>query len=121
MIVNDCEIFDQKTIAENFNKVFSEMGHQFASKTPHFLISFEYFLHVGYPFLEEKPVTDDYLKKYFQTLKGNKSSGYDEVSFDVIKHISPSVFETMKYISNLSIEKDIFLDQLKVATVTPLF
>ena len=66
MIVNDCEIFDQKTIAENFNKVFSEMGHQLASKTPHFKISFEYVLHGGYTFLEEKPITDDNLKKSFK-------------------------------------------------------
>ena len=35
--------------------------------------------------------------------------------------ISPSIFEPLRYISNLSIEKGIFPDQLKIAKVTPLF
>ena len=41
--------------------------------------------------------------------------------FLVIKHISPRVFEPMKYIFNLSIVKGIFPDQLKISKVTPLF
>ena len=51
-------------------------------------------------------------------MKTKKSS---EISSDVIKHISPSVFEPMRYIFNPSIEKGIFPDQLKIAKVTPLF
>ena len=82
------------------------------------LISFEHFLHGDYPSLEEKPITDDKLNEALQTLKTKKSS---EISSDVIKHISPSVFEPMRYIFNLSIEKGIFPDQLKIAKVTPLF
>ena len=45
LFVNDLEIFDKKAIAENFNKFFSEIGPNLASKIPHSLISFEYFLH----------------------------------------------------------------------------
>ena len=37
------------------------------------------------------------------------------------QYISPSVFEPLRYIFNLSIEKGIFPDQLKIAKVTPLF
>ena len=85
------------------------------------LISFELFLHGDYPFLEEKPITDGELNEALQTLKTKKSSGYDEISSDVIKHTSPSVFEPLRYILNLSIEKGIFPDQLKIAKVTPLF
>ena len=50
-----------------------------------------------------------------------KSSGYDEISSDIIKNISPSVFEPIRYIFNLSIEKGFYPDQLKIAKVTPLF
>ena len=39
---------------------------------------------------------------------------------DVIKHNSPSLFVPLRYIFNLSIQKDIFPDQLKIAKVTPL-
>ena len=69
MVVNDLEFFDKKAIAENFNKLFSEIGPKLASKIPHSLISFEQFLHGDYPSLEEKPTTDDKLNKALQTLK----------------------------------------------------
>ena len=59
--------------------------------------------------------------KPIKTLKSKKSSGYDEISSDVIKHISPLIFDPLKYIFNLSLEKGIFPDQLKIAKVTPLF
>ena len=43
LIVDDLEFFDKKTIAENFNKYFSEIGPKLASKIPYSLISFEHF------------------------------------------------------------------------------
>ena len=118
LVVNDLEIFDKKTIVENSDKFSNEIGPKLASKIPHLLISFEHFLHGDYPSLEEKPITDDKLNEALQTLKTKKSS---EISSDIIKHISPSVFEPMRYIFNPSIEKGIFPDQLKIAKVTPLF
>ena len=69
MIVNDLEFFDYKSIAENFNKFFSEI----TSKIPHSLIIFEHFLHGDYPSLEEKPITDDVLNEALQTLKTKKN------------------------------------------------
>ena len=115
LVVNNFEIFDQMTIAENFNNFFSEIGPKLASKIPDSIISFEHFLQGDYQILEEKPVTDDELNEAI------KSSGYDEISSDVIKHISPLIFDPLKYIFNLSLEKGIFPDQLKIAKVTPLF
>ena len=35
LLVNDLEFFDEKTIAENFNTFFSEIGPKLASKIPH--------------------------------------------------------------------------------------
>ena len=61
--------FYKKTIAESFNKCFSEIVPKLASKIPHLLISFERFLHGNYSSLEEKPITDDELNEAFQTLK----------------------------------------------------
>ena len=121
LILNDLEFFDKKTIAENFNKFFSKIGPKLASKIPHWLISFEDFLHGDYPSLEEKPITDDELKEALQTLKTKNSSGYDQIFSDVIKHISQSIFEPLRHIFNLSIGKGILSDQLKIGKVTPLF
>ena len=44
LVANDLEIFDQRTLTENFI-FFSEIGPKLASKIPHSLISFEQFLH----------------------------------------------------------------------------
>ena len=112
LAVNDIGIFDKKAIAENFNNFFSKIGPEMAFKIPHSLISFEHFLHRDYPSLEEKPITDDEANEALQTLKTRKRYGYDEISSDVIKHISPSVFKPLRYI---------LPDQLKIAKVTPLF
>ena len=121
LVVNDLEFFDKKTIAENFNNFFNEIGPTIASKIPHSLISFEHFLRGDYPFLEEKPITHEELNEALQTLKSKQSSVYDEISSDVIKNSQPSIFEPLRYIFNLSIEKGIFPDQPKIAELTPLF
>ena len=104
----------KKTKAENVNKFVSETGPKLTSKILHSSISFEHFL----PNPRGKTITDDGLNEALQTVKTKKSSGYDEISSDVIKHISPSVFEPMRYIFNLSKEKGIFSDPLRIAKVT---
>ena len=43
LVVNDLEIFDKKTIAENFNKIFGEIGSKLASKIPHSLVRLNIF------------------------------------------------------------------------------
>ena len=121
LVVNDLQIFDKKAIAENFNNFFSEIGPKLATKIPHSLISFQHFLHGDYPSLKEKLITDDELNEALQILKTRKSSGYDDISFNVTKHISPSIFDPLRYIFNLSIEKGIYPDQLKIAKVSPVF
>ena len=115
MVVNELEVFDKKAVAETFNKFFSEIGPKFSFKIPHSLTSFEQFLH------GDSPWKNDELNEAPQTLKAKKSSEYDDIYSDVIKHISPLVFEPMRYIFNLSIEKGIFPDQLKIAEVNAFF
>ena len=121
LVVNDLEFFDKKAIAENFNNFFSEIEPKLASEIPNSLISFDHFLHDDYPSSEKKPITDDQLNEALQILKTKKSSGYDEISSDDIRYISPSNFEPLTCTFNLSAEKGIFPDQLKIAKVTPLF
>ena len=121
LVVNNFDIFDQMTVAENFNNFFSEIGPKLESKIPYSIISFEHFLQGDYQILEEKPVADDELNEAIKFLKSKKSSGCDEISSDVFKHISPLIFDPLKYIFNLSLEKGIFPDQLKIAKMTLLF
>ena len=60
------------------------------------------------------------LKDAFYSLKSNKSPGCDDISYNVIKKCFGSLCEPLKYLFNLSIEKVIFPDDLKIARLTPI-
>lgn len=58
---------------------------------------------------------------HFFSLKTNKSPGYDEIGFSVIKNCFGVLYKPLLYIFNLSMEKGIFPNDLKIARVTPIF
>ena len=55
------------------------------------------------------------------SLKINKSPGLDEICFNVVKKCSGELYDPLKFIFELSLEKRIFPDDLKIAKVTPVF
>ena len=58
------------------------------------------------------------MKEAFFFLQTNKSLGHDEISFNVIK----SCFGSLDlHIFRLSLEEEIFTDDLRTAKVTPIF
>ena len=71
--------------------------------------------------METKRLSMNELKDAFFSLKINKSPGYDDISFNVLKKCFSSLCEPLKYLFNLSIEKRIFPDDLKIAKVTPIY
>ena len=71
--------------------------------------------------MNELKLSMNELKDAFFSLKINKSPGYDDISFNVIKKCFSSLCEPLKYLLNLSIEKGIFPDDLKIAKVTPIY
>ena len=58
------------------------------------------------------------LRNAFFSLKLNKSPGYDEISFNVIKKCFSELCEPLKHVFNFSIETGVFPDKLKTACVT---
>ena len=61
------------------------------------------------------------LENAFAVLKINKSSGYDDVSADVVKRMSCETFVILKHVFNISLAKGVFPEKLKRAQVTPIF
>ena len=57
---------------------------------------------------------------HLKSLTG-KSPGYDDISFYVLKKCFSSLCEPLNYLLNLSIEKYIFPDDLKISKVTPIY
>ena len=71
--------------------------------------------------METKQLSMNELKDAFFSLKINKSPGYDDISSNVLKKCFSSLCEPLKCLFNLSIEKGIFADGLKIAKVTPIY
>ena len=57
-------------------------------------------------------------KDAFLSFEINKIPSYDDINFRVFKKCFRSLCEPLKYLFNLSIEKRIFPDNLKTATVS---
>ena len=61
------------------------------------------------------------LKGAFFSFKINKSTSYDDISFNVVKKCFGVLHKPLLHIFNLSLQTGIFPDKLKIARVTPLF
>ena len=65
-------------------------------------------------------MTINELKDAFFSLQTNKRPGHDGISFNVIKNCFGPLSTPLLNIFNLSLEKGIFPDELKIARVTPI-
>ena len=61
-------------------------------------------------------LTDLELENTFASLKTNKSSGYDDISADVVKRVSDETFVILKHIFNISLAKGVFPDKLNISS-----
>ena len=107
-------IFDKKyitletEIAKKFNEVFTEISPSLARKIPT-------------PSKSERHVILNELQDAFFSLKMSKSTGADEISFNVIKNCFGELSEILRYVFDLSLQTGIFPDPLKIVKVTPVF
>ena len=108
-------------IANEFNKLFPNIGTELAGKIPTASRAFENFLNEIDTTMLADSITINELKEAFFSLKTNKSAGYDELSSNAIKNCFRELNYPLKYLFGKSIGKDVFPDALKIARVTPLF
>ena len=107
--VKNREIFDKKEIAETFNSYFVNIGPNLPASIPKSKTSFQNYIHYNGPCLSTINLTDLELENAFASLKTNKSSGYNDISADVVKRVSDKIFVILKKLL------------LKIARVTPIF
>ena len=55
------------------------------------------------------------------SLELNKSPGYDEISFNVIKKCFSDICEPLKHVLTLSTVTGVFPDKFKIARVSPVY
>ena len=108
--VNKVDIFDERKIANEFNAFFTNIGSKLASKIPNASTTFESYINKPDSIMETKRLSMNELKDDFFSLKVTKSTGYDDISFSVLKKCFSNLCEPLKYLFNLSIQKGIFPD-----------
>ena len=119
--VNKVDIFDELKIANEFNAFFTNIRAKLASKIPNVSTIFKTYINKPDSIMETKWLSMNELKDTFFFLKIDKSPSYDDISFNALKKCFSSLCEPLKYLFNLSIEKGIFPDDLKIAKVTPIY
>ena len=121
IVVNKNVIFEEKHIANALNNFFINIGPKLADDIPTATRSFESYVRNTNETIKEEPITINKLKDAFFPLQINKNAGYEEISFNVIKNCFGELFDPLKCIFNLSFEKGIFPDCIRIEKVTSVF
>ena len=121
LILNNRNIFDQKTIVNSFNEYFVNVGPKLACEIPQSQRSFEIYLKESDSSFEEVTLSDKEIKTTFFSLKGGKSPGFDEINYDIVKQNFNSLLVPLKYIFDLSLKSGTLPEEMKIARVTPVF
>ena len=114
-------ITDSHIIAQKFNSFYTNIGPNLAKKIENSSISFESYIKKCKHKQPEQTLSVNELKVAFFSLDINKSPGFDDISFNVIKKCFSALHKPLLHIFNLSIIKGICPDDLKIARVIPSF
>ena len=84
--IDKTEIVGKAKIANEFNKLFVNIGPKLAQKIPQSLKRFESYTKRVNSEMENKPITVKELKEALYSLKSNESSGYGDISYNIVKN-----------------------------------
>ena len=121
--IRNRQITNKQEIAQEFNHFFANIGEELADKIqgpPN--RSFKDFLKQNIECkFNFQPITSNDVLISISKLPSKTSSGYDNLSNKVLKHIKNLVCEPLALIINQSFKTGIFPDKLKLAKVFPAF
>ena len=121
IVIDTTEIVGETKIAKEFNNFFTNIGPKLAQKIPQPSRPFQSYMKTVNSELENKKATIIELKEAFFSLKINKSAGFDDISYNVVKNYFGELSDPLLHIFNLSFLNGIFPDSLKIAKVTPVY
>ena len=113
---------DPKTIADEFNKYFAEIGPNLAEKVPQSSKPFSDFLgskiESDFKFTE---LSESRLFNFIKRMKPKTSFGEDLVSNKVLQFVAPTILRPLKHLINLSLKSGYFPQKFKVAKIVPIY
>ena len=121
LVIDEENITHEGLITKHFNNCFAQIGTNLAKTIEASSIQFEKFLKKCDSIQIESPLSVNELKGELFLLKINKSLGYDDISFNAVRNCFGPLLKPLMHIFDLSLEKGIFPDYLKIAWVSPIF
>ena len=103
MLVDKRSITETESIAESFNKCFTQIGPKLAKDIGTSTKSFNEYIKKHDTTQQEKVISANELKDVFFSLKINKSAGCDDISFNVVKKCFGVLHKPLLHIFNLSL------------------
>ena len=120
--LNENCLTSSKSIAEEFNNYFSNIGPELTGKIDSSNCNFEmYVKNAKSEFTAFKPVVVSHVCRLLRDLSSNKATGIDKISSKIIKIAAPYISDSLTLIFNHSITSSIFHDEWKTAKVIPLY
>ena len=120
-MTNKMDVHNKAKTVNAFNDFFTNIGQKLARQIPKSSKTFGTYINKVNVIMQSRPLSINESKDTFYSLKIDKSSGDDEVSFNIIKKCFGVLCEPLIYLFQLSLEKGVFIDDLKVAEVTPIY
>ena len=113
---------DPSRIATKFNNFFANIGPSVATKVPSTQFSHKDFLvgHFADCFFLN-PTSPAEVASIVHSLKNSKCEGVDGLSISPIKETIDLLAVPLSHICNLSFERGVFPDKLKIAKILPVF
>ena len=121
LTINKVDVYNKLEITNVFNDFFANTGQKLTSRMPKSSKIFETYINKVNTIMDSKPLLINDFKDALFSLKINKSSGVDDVSFNIIKKCFGTLCEPLIYLFQLSLEKGVFPDDLKNAKVTRIY
>ena len=122
LLINNKLISEPKAVAESFNNYFSSIASELQSKIHYYGKDFSTFLKNSNPnnfFI--KPTNIVEVINNINDLNTNKAMGPNSLPTDIFHLIKLSIAQPLANIINLSFEKGIYIDELKISKVIPIF
>ena len=119
---NNEKCTDPSTIANSFNKYFSNIGDQLAESIPHCDSSFnDYLATPNKHSLDLHPTDPNEIILLAKSLKISHSCGNDDLDPHIIQASIINVANILSYIINVSLISGVFPDRLKTAKIVPIY
>jgi hypothetical protein len=109
------EIINKNNV-DNYNQTMHNRYNQ--SVHHHFMANAS---QTSFPSMKFTCTTEKEIDCIIKSLKPSNSSGYDEITTNILQACSPYTTSPINHICNRALSTGIFPDRLKFATVRPLF